>query len=939
MLKVYKDASSKSYENTFFREFSQSLAAVFQQRNWNGILLGMPTCRTREDLQIDCLLITPHQIIIIDFKNYSGTLQLPSDSDFYKKPWPMNEHLIVRAGSSINPFLQLERQREKLIDELETQKLPISRDAISTMVLFHDTIHLVGSIPRKLQLRFFIADVTDYLNQITDIIDVKRARTNKTSLLNYQNEITEQLFYLKPYIFDHHTTSVHDIATEQKPVTIDDDLQTSIQKFLSSDHKIMTIDGGIGSHKESMIPYIRQAAFLHQFTSAFVLSYSNRFRKKLLKIQPDLDDVESLFKTIYSFKNRKYDGIKKLIPLRTQPAFNEEQRTLYIVYDSQLITNSKQNSPFVQFGSGQLLDDFLEYVDLENYPERKIIFIGDAHQLSYGAANKGALNSHYLKGLLKEKKLNDTVLTLRIPSKKTTYPFTESCQNISQSIMNNQYNYLSMESSKKLKVNPPKEQVQLLKEVFENPNTKKIITYQNKHVDDINKKIKRQFLKNEQPLEIGDFIFFDATIQACLHKTEEQKNLELQETVRIDNGDFGTIVNIDQDKRYQYSLLFDQELIELTFIWCYVKLESGETVQLYILENYITSPDKRLNDKELTTLHILLKELKQQALQQQPFTQSREFQEMLQNPDQYCETTVNHQTVYRDPKDLRKLTTFEKRYREKITQQLYQPDQLYFKIFNVAKVKHAWAMTVHKALAYHFDTVIFDTARENNEGRMNKEYFKFLYTGIGIASNELTLISWTPITPFFKTIFTEPKQASSKIKINTFDPQSQIDMATQLRHFLESHLKGIATIVRITSRPYLEIVTLEWENKSFDLFFHYNKKYEINIPQGKDNKTSDIMPIIQALLPKEEIDTPITHFLQDMRQELLNETITMNWYAPYEWQLIVYFTHQNKLTFVQLYYKSEGVISYFNYLGGDKELYQQLIQWIQQKYMGKEENM
>ena len=58
MLEIKKGKSSQSYENEFFRQFSYTLSQLFEMNNWKGLLLGMPNCITREDLQIDALLIT-----------------------------------------------------------------------------------------------------------------------------------------------------------------------------------------------------------------------------------------------------------------------------------------------------------------------------------------------------------------------------------------------------------------------------------------------------------------------------------------------------------------------------------------------------------------------------------------------------------------------------------------------------------------------------------------------------------------------------------------------------------------------------------------------------------------------------------------------------------------------------------------------------------------
>jgi len=56
---------------------------------------------------------------------------------------------------------------------------------------------------------------------------------------------------------------------------------------------------------------------------------------------------------------------------------------VYIIGDAQLVSNSLWKSGIRRFGSGYLLNDVMEFVDLHE-TKRKIIFIGDSYQLSRG---------------------------------------------------------------------------------------------------------------------------------------------------------------------------------------------------------------------------------------------------------------------------------------------------------------------------------------------------------------------------------------------------------------------------------------------------------------------------------------------------------------------------------------------------------------------------
>ena len=85
MLEIRRNRFAKPYENEFFRIFSKKLSVAFENLGIHGVLLGSPLCTLRNDLQLDALLITETGIVIIDFKNYAGIIQLPEKEEDLKK--------------------------------------------------------------------------------------------------------------------------------------------------------------------------------------------------------------------------------------------------------------------------------------------------------------------------------------------------------------------------------------------------------------------------------------------------------------------------------------------------------------------------------------------------------------------------------------------------------------------------------------------------------------------------------------------------------------------------------------------------------------------------------------------------------------------------------------------------------------------------------------
>src|SRR5688572_6999949 len=116
MLEVRKGRFTRSYENSFFRELAKSLSKSFADTGRSGLLIGSPVCDPDERLQIDALLITKHVICIIDFKNFSSLINLPSEMNFERGDWATATGEKIKGGSYPNPFSQLKNQKNRFID-------------------------------------------------------------------------------------------------------------------------------------------------------------------------------------------------------------------------------------------------------------------------------------------------------------------------------------------------------------------------------------------------------------------------------------------------------------------------------------------------------------------------------------------------------------------------------------------------------------------------------------------------------------------------------------------------------------------------------------------------------------------------------------------------------------------------------------------------------
>ena len=951
MLEIKKGKSSQSYENEFFRQFSYTLSQLFEVNNWKGLLLGMPNCITREDLQIDALLITDNSIIIIDFKDYKGEVILPNEDQFEYGRWLTENNVIIKGGSSPNPFKQIGKQRIKLIEELKYRLNGFNRKSIYTLVCFQNEMKVIGAIPGKYKVGFGIVDNHNYVNKIFDILDT--LDKGYYYLTENSRVIFDQIvFNTEKYDIKNGTTEVAipTFTTSEKYTGTNKEILDKIASFFESKSKILILTGTIKSGKTSMIPQIRELSFEKGFVDSTVFAYSNRSRKNMLKENPELEDIESLYSTIFDFQDEQIDEhYKRTIPLKQTDPEREINEKLYIIDDSQLISNSNIDSELLKFGTGNLLDDVLTFINLEKNNNSKVIFMGDKNKLSYGSKIENALNPAYLESLLSNKNIYSEIVEVELENVKTESEIVKACQKIASHLSLNQFNELMISSKQDIHICGKSDGVKALQETYENPENNRIIVYTNKQANHLNRWIKEKYAKNGVAINTGDFVVFhyptfayapsEITYGSSPFEFGDQP-FDFVEPKKIENGMFGEIIYIDNTNiLIEKASLKNSTTVEITFIPCQVKLQDGIVVELLIFNNFLTSSTSELSTNEIIAYQIILSDLEKEEMAKEPFEQTEEYAEMIQNGDYIRKMDEEGKLFYRNIKDQRKMTKYEKDYRKRILSRLMIPESKYFKLLSAAKVKFAWCMTVNRAMAYHFDNVFFNTEQGENRGRANADYFKWLYTGISIGRNQVNLINWKPISPFMLTEFnTEPPTNMPKSNNIIMTASNGIEqIGDELRDYLTKHLTHIGGIVlNIASKQYLEVVTIKLYNEEVQMLFDYNKRGEIKIPRLNQGNQESFQTILKSL---EHEDKGIPDEVGEMKNifvELImilsEKEIQTKVIALHDWSLIFEFSNLDEYVNVQVWYSGKGMISKFNYLQGSLGLFKNVLNIIQTTY-------
>lgn len=833
MLEVRKNTFSRSYENTFFRDFSRELSKKFADKSINGLLIGSPFCEVEERLQIDALLITTNVICIIDFKNFSGQINLPNQNNFKQGIWTNATGDMIKGGSSINPYIQLSVQKSRFEKVLKYNILPyiLSTDTLNfkhadKVVCFQDTIELIGEIPSE-YINFHITDKVHFLEKIIDIVDVR----NQTSLSIPSFEAFKKVFLADSYQFDEKVIEIINEPEEPSDAKLQFNNLREDQKFALTqitaflkdpDKNIFILQGTLNSGKSHLIPYIQELAYRSGAVESEILTSTARIANNLVDSQYNAHSIYSYIyggNSFYEDSNAEnktvIDTIEedplakrlKIVPLRK---CENENSTLFIIEQANSLSDSYSESIDMRFGSGHLLSDFLKFVEIDK-TNRKIIFIGDNYQLQIGGNKKSSLNPKYY-----EEQYALNVEMVALSDNEEFSSLNQQALKCVYGMKQQQFNSLKFTEDAHLSYLKDEEVKLIVTKMIHSQTKCPILTFSNEKALKINLWIKKSILQNSENLAKGDLITLHNNISLAGTSSSDLP-------VKLFNGDFATVESVSSDIITELISLKGKDPIVLKFIEIRLRFHSSSKyVTILSLENFRLNPKAELSENELLAFKVLLDNLARLS--------DKEYDLI------FDEKIVTLRKQLRDGKKVKtKLLEATKALLEKT------PDSAYYKYKNAAFIRFGWSMTVHRSMAYKFDEVIFDVDQEENGARNSESYFRWLYSGLCRAKEHVFLRNYTPITPWDNI---EINEKISKVKKSNEDKFLQTISIKVNDLIMPSGIE----VIDIQHNQYSELYTFKRNNESTRIAVWYNIQ----------NILTKIQPIETNDLSKFIVDTLAT---------------------------------------------------------------------------------
>lgn len=929
MLEIRKGTATKNYENTFFREFADNLKKMFDKYSLDGLLIANSECEAEKRLQIDALLVTEKAVLIIDFKNFGGKINLPKNakSEFDFGKWTNENGEQIKGGSSINPFIQLKTQKERFIKVVEKRILTklLQSDSFNAFhtvraVCFQKPIELIGKIPSNEELNFLIFDKNTYLETIKDIIDItdKEVSLSKNSFDLFKEVFRADLFdtsekYEQANDFTSYHTELdfHNLYPDQKYAL------NEIENFIKSDEeKIFILQGTSLSGKTHLIPFIQEVAFNNQVAEVKLFASSSRIANNLLK-SSNLE-FESIYSYIYGGNSTSIKEDDKENEEENENSLNLEivpllksddtEEAIFIVDEAHLISDNYHQSVDLRFGSGKLLNDFLEFSDLKN-TKRKVIFIGDIFQLSLGKKEEASLNPEYLS---EEYGLKNNAFQL-IDKENKSIIVSEALKAVN-CIRQQSFNNLAFNFSENIRTLAKEE----LKDEIENSlnNNSPILCYSNSDAQKVNYWIKNSILKNGNELTNDDLIIFGNNI-----RVEDEKD-PFAEPKKIYNGQFGTILSVSDVIKKEVKLLtplyFRQTKIQLK--------ETNHILSFLSFENFRLSDKGELSKEEIISFNILLNQLAEKEISNFKNGKYQADEELKSLLEKYEKDNKD------EPEKRKGITKLQKALQKHLRN---VPSSEYYRFKNSAQIRFGWALTVHKSMSYKWNEIYFNV--ETGGGKTNETYFKWIYTGLIRATQKVSLINYEPINPFFKLTINPSVIKIDKGKELFFVADNTADLSTtnktiseklnfpdtenkssllQLFQFVENKIAQNGLSINLINHPnYQELYEISGssaENATFSVY--YNNKGQFKMPNLMKSTPKEFGEELINLLKSENQISDFTFIQSNWRksaygqlnQILKSKEIGFSYIIQVPYKDTIQLNNGKETLVVDLYYDGDG---------------------------------
>jgi hypothetical protein len=725
-------AFNHSHENKAFNDLHDLLQQHWSEQDEPLYLIGNFFVGGKE---LDALVVKRNAIIVIDFKNYGGEVKFSENNRWTCDGVP------VKGGNSINPYQQLRANKFTLLEYIKSDRISLKSDPnlghIAALTLFQQPIQFdEQQVPAKIRSWFHVGDMLHAVRTIDSIASAS------IDLPNADLETLINTFDVPPYFPDGRPqTRIITATVESELPTIrwtegQQRVLSETTKWLEEDATALIVTGMVSTGKRTVLAEVIQQVEQHGLTPVLLTPNGRIAQRYQLR---GFDECHSVYTYLYSSQPDRIEksssgvgvGVHE-VKLTPQDA---EGKCLIFV-EAHLLGNSFFATDTTRFGTGHLVNDLLEAVG-QTLP--KMVLVGDPYQLSRGDLKLSFIHSH----VLEERDLK----TVRVVVDEQLRPDPEQ-----QGLLDFQFD-LAEHLKHKHYNRLPKLDGDQVSEVGKDPNLPNELSTGyfyavylcalNEAAHRINLAVKKSLRpQGVHSLEVGDRVDFHNRTHVVIDDYDSPE-INGQESSNVNAGDIGIVEWVsDQEEVHSILLKGREKPTDLRFGLMRCKVPGLGSVNVRYLPNYLIAEKPELSSDQLIAMNIFAR---QQA--------ERDLSDLKDKLSRLKESE--------DEADKSRYKAEKERFDLLVNRRVMSSGY-----FNAARIRFAYAMTVHRGQGREWSHVILNAERSSGgESHHNDEYFRYLYTATTCASAKLSLQKYPDLNPLSQCIF----KANSQCKIGPFN--------------------------------------------------------------------------------------------------------------------------------------------------------------------------
>ena len=406
MLKAFRGQQFEhTHENKIFDDLHDALATHCATTQQEWALFGNFHVGNRE---LDALVIKQNALIVIDFKDFTGKLEISEDGPWFIEKATDGQRIQVKGGASVNPLVQLKYNRRSLADFMENVNQQCNWGHIAATVLFHDAVEFdTQQIPGHCKPWLHISDMSGVVRTLEAIVS-REIHITPRDIQYIVNRLG-----LPPFVpastLDTRLLVESDSAfsnNDNKPTALQKQTLAEFSGWLQEALGIFRLLGMASTGKRFLFPFlvslIRHAGFTPLLLAPSARLAGNYF----------CQDVQqsSIYTWLYSLSPTSFEeneGRKVAVHgIRSDIAVT---KIMPILVDAHLLSDEEFRLSDRRYGSGRLITDFLAVVG--NTP---FIVIGDPYQMPRGTQNRSITSfipPSYFESSVKTIELTEQILT------------------------------------------------------------------------------------------------------------------------------------------------------------------------------------------------------------------------------------------------------------------------------------------------------------------------------------------------------------------------------------------------------------------------------------------------------------------------------------------------------------------------------------------------